>query len=139
MDEAVILFDEICNSKWFQKTSMILFLNKKDLFREKLPTNPFRNEEEGRYTDFDGPHVEPDTPSATIGTPEYEDCYEAASQYLLKLFISRKKNPNKKIYSHITEATNTDNVSHVFDACRDVVLRDNLAMGGFFASSDGGV
>ena len=37
MDEAVILFDEICNSRWFKNIGMILFLNKRDLFREKLP------------------------------------------------------------------------------------------------------
>merc|ERR1712107_975016 len=42
MDEAIILFDEICNSKWFKRTNMILFLNKKDLFEEKLLTTPFR-------------------------------------------------------------------------------------------------
>ena len=36
MHEAIQLFDEICNSKWFQNTSMILFLNKKDLFEEKI-------------------------------------------------------------------------------------------------------
>ncbi len=28
MHEAIQLFDEICNSKWFKSTSMILFLNK---------------------------------------------------------------------------------------------------------------
>ena len=27
------MFDEICNSSWFVKTSIILFLNKSDLFR----------------------------------------------------------------------------------------------------------
>jgi len=35
MQEALTLFDEICNSKWFLKTSMIIFLNKIDLFKEK--------------------------------------------------------------------------------------------------------
>eukprot|EP01091_Cochliopodium_minus_P016414 TRINITY_DN613_c0_g1_i1.p1 TRINITY_DN613_c0_g1~~TRINITY_DN613_c0_g1_i1.p1 ORF type:complete len:276 (-),score=69.30 TRINITY_DN613_c0_g1_i1:202-1029(-) len=35
MEEACQLFDEICNSQWFLKSSMILFLNKKDLFEEK--------------------------------------------------------------------------------------------------------
>lgn len=35
-DESMKLFDEICNSKWFQSTSIILFLNKKDLFEEKI-------------------------------------------------------------------------------------------------------
>ena len=30
------LFDSICNNKWFTDTSIILFLNKKDLFEEKI-------------------------------------------------------------------------------------------------------
>ena len=29
MDEAISLFDQIVNSKWFKQTAMILFLNKK--------------------------------------------------------------------------------------------------------------
>merc|ERR1712146_292944 len=33
--EAVELFNEICNSKWFIQTAMILFLNKRDLFEMK--------------------------------------------------------------------------------------------------------
>lgn len=37
MTEALTLFDSICNSKWFSSTSMILFLNKIDLFKDKLP------------------------------------------------------------------------------------------------------
>jgi len=36
MHEAVNLFGEICNSRWFGKIDMILFLNKEDLFREKI-------------------------------------------------------------------------------------------------------
>ena len=40
MQEALTLFDSICNSKWFTSTSMILFLNKVDLFKEKLTKSP---------------------------------------------------------------------------------------------------
>lgn len=36
MKESLLLFDEICNSRWFADTSIILFLNKDDLFREKI-------------------------------------------------------------------------------------------------------
>lgn len=36
MIEAVNLFKEICNNKFFANSSMLLFLNKKDLFAEKV-------------------------------------------------------------------------------------------------------
>lgn len=42
MIESMRLFDSICNSKWFVDTSIILFLNKKDLFEEKIKTSPLR-------------------------------------------------------------------------------------------------
>ena len=32
------LFDDIVNSKWFQATNIVLFLNKSDLFAEKIKT-----------------------------------------------------------------------------------------------------
>ena len=36
MRESLLLFDEICNSHWFRNTTFILFLNKTDLFKEKI-------------------------------------------------------------------------------------------------------
>jgi len=50
MQEALTLFDSICNSKWFVKTSIILFLNKIDIFKEKLLTSPLNQ----FFPDFDG-------------------------------------------------------------------------------------
>jgi guanine nucleotide-binding protein subunit alpha len=40
MMEALVLFDSIVNSRWFQRTSIILFLNKLDVFRNKLSRSP---------------------------------------------------------------------------------------------------
>ena len=40
MMESMKLFDSICNNKWFVDTSIILFLNKKDLFAEKIRQSP---------------------------------------------------------------------------------------------------
>jgi hypothetical protein len=40
MQESLNLFDSICNNKWFTDTSIILFLNKKDLFEEKIKKSP---------------------------------------------------------------------------------------------------
>ena len=40
MMESMKLFDSICNNKWFTDTSIILFLNKKDLFGAKITHSP---------------------------------------------------------------------------------------------------
>ena len=40
MNESMKLFDSICNNKWFTETSIILFLNKKDLFSDKITKSP---------------------------------------------------------------------------------------------------
>lgn len=40
MHESLMLFDSICNNKFFIDTSIILFLNKKDLFGEKIKKSP---------------------------------------------------------------------------------------------------
>ena len=37
MAESLELFDSIINSRWFLRTSIILFMNKIDVFRNKLP------------------------------------------------------------------------------------------------------
>jgi guanine nucleotide-binding protein G(i) subunit alpha len=60
MIESMKLFDSICNSKWFVETSIILFLNKKDLFEEKITKSPLticfpeytgnKNEKNKKYT-----------------------------------------------------------------------------------------
>ncbi|RCI06499.1 hypothetical protein CU098_013283 [Rhizopus stolonifer] len=40
MHEALMLFDTTCNSHWFVKTSMILLLNKIDIFKNKITYSP---------------------------------------------------------------------------------------------------
>lgn len=41
--ESLVLFDSVVNSRWFMRTSIILFLNKVDLFRAKLAKSPLGN------------------------------------------------------------------------------------------------
>jgi GTPase SAR1 family protein len=128
--EALLLFEEIANSKWFKQTSIILFLNKRDLFAEKICEVPFRGE--GRFDDFKGPHVQPGTHSAIVGTEEHKACYDAAVNYLKEAFLARnKQQATKEIYTHVTCATDTKNVEVVFNACKDIILKSNLHGSGF--------
>lgn len=36
LQESLKLFTDICNSQWFNTTSVILLFNKEDLFKEKI-------------------------------------------------------------------------------------------------------
>lgn len=43
MQESLVLFESVINSRWFLRTSVILFLNKIDIFKQKLPKVPLVN------------------------------------------------------------------------------------------------
>lgn len=53
MHESLKLFDSICNNKWFTDTSIILFLNKKDLFEEKIKKSPLTV----CFPEYNGMHI----------------------------------------------------------------------------------
>jgi GTPase SAR1 family protein len=105
MVEALNLFEEICNSRWFRDTSMILFLNKRDLFAEKVKKVPLSV----CFTEYAGPNT-----------------YEAGTVFIKDQFESKNRNPEKQVYSHITCATDTDNVAAVFNAVKDIIIRKSL-------------
>lgn len=113
MVEALDLFEDICNNAYFQNSSMILFLNKKDLFEEKIKKKNIRDYP--AFADYKGP-----------------DCdYEAGVNYFLNMFLAKNRNKERPIYHHVTCATDTRNVRVVFDACKDIILRENLKNSGF--------
>jgi len=103
--EALALFDDICNSKWFRNTSMILFLNKRDLFEEKLPKVPLNS----IFFDYMG-----------------DNSFASASKWLADQFQARNMNTSKVVYTHVTCATDTSNVSMVFNAVKDIIIRKSL-------------
>lgn len=112
MHESLQLFDSICNSQWFIDTSIILFLNKKDLFAEKIKTSPL-----------------------TICFPNYdgEQNYQDTSNFIRQKFedVNRRKT-SKSIYTHFTCATDNTNIRVVFDAVIDVIIKTNLKDCGLF-------
>ncbi|KNZ76090.1 Guanine nucleotide-binding protein subunit alpha [Termitomyces sp. J132] len=106
MQEALTLFDSICNSRWFVKASIILFLNKIDLFSEKLPRSPLSD----YFPDFTGGND-----------------YDAACEYLLHRFVSLNQSAaTKQIYAHYTCATDTQQIKFVLSAIQDILLQLHL-------------
>lgn len=107
MRESLLLFDSICNSKWFKKTSIILFLNKTDIFREKIEHNHLLSE---TFPEFKGANT-----------------YQQASQFLLQQFLAlNKESETKQIYSHFTCATDTAQMEFVMNAVSDIIIQNCL-------------
>jgi GTPase SAR1 family protein len=109
MHESLKLFKEICNSKWFTQTSMILFLNKQDIFQEKI-----------KRIDLN------------VCFPEYTGGkdYAKAVKFITDKFLAQNENPAKIIYPHVTTATDTNNITVVFNASKDIILRKALDSAG---------
>lgn len=113
MQEALTLFDSICNSRWFIKTSIILFLNKIDRFREKLPISPMKN----YFPDYEGTSLERHFLCISINlTLVGGDDYNAACDYILNRFVSLNQSETKQIYTHFTCATDTTQIRFVMAA-----------------------
>lgn len=51
---------------------------------------------------------------------------KAAREFILKMFVDLNPDPEKVIYSHITCATDTENIRFVFAAVKDTILQLNL-------------
>lgn len=109
MHESIMLFDALLNSKWFQKVPFILFLNKIDLFEQKVKRTPIRK----YFPDYQG----------RIGDAE------AGLQYFEKLFLSLNRS-NKPIYVKRTCATDSQTMKFVLSAVTDMIIQQNMKRSG---------
>ncbi|KAI8872284.1 G protein alpha subunit [Ramicandelaber brevisporus] len=102
--ESLLLFDSIINSRWFLRTSVILFLNKIDIFKEKIVRIPM-----SKYF------------------PEYAggDDVHKAVRYILWRFVQLNR-AGLYLYTHVTQATDTSNIRLVFAAVKETILQNAL-------------
>ncbi|NP_001083750.2 guanine nucleotide-binding protein subunit alpha-14 [Xenopus laevis] len=106
MEESKALFKTIITYPWFQNSSVILFLNKKDLLQEKIMYSHLID----YFPEFTGPKQDS----------------QAARDFILKLYQDQNPDKEKVIYSHFTCATDTENIRFVFAAVKDTILQLNL-------------
>jgi GTPase SAR1 family protein len=110
MSEALDLFSQICNEKCLKNTSLILFLNKSDLFAEKLKKVSISVFDPG----YKGPPHD----------------LEASIRHIENIFHAQNHNKEREIYTHVTCATDQENVKKVFLSVRDIIIRQSLKSGG---------
>ncbi|CAD5223772.1 unnamed protein product [Bursaphelenchus okinawaensis] len=109
--ESMRLFESVCNSRWFINTSMILFLNKKDLFAEKIQNISIRS----AFPDYKGPQT-------------YDDCIS----FIRSKFEALNSNPRKTVYVHQTCATDTNQVQLILDSVISMIIQSNLHKSGLY-------
>ncbi|CDZ96572.1 guanine nucleotide-binding protein alpha-2 subunit [Phaffia rhodozyma] len=107
MQEALMLFDSICNSQWFLQTSIILFLNKDDLFREKVRGPSLIRD---YFPDYQGPPND----------------YIQGREFFQKKFSRLNRSSTKDVYCHFTCAVDTNMLRAVMVAVTDIILRRSL-------------
>lgn len=104
LEESLILFDSVVNSRWFARTSIVLFLNKIDVLAEKLPYSPLEN----HFPDYTGGNN-----------------INKAAKYILWRF-NQVNRSGLSIYPHVTQATDTSNIQLVFAAIKETILENSL-------------
>jgi len=100
MSESLKLFKDISSLSWFQDTPIILFLNKLDLFEEKIQKIPLTV----YFTDYAGPQTAED-----------------GAKYIQQQFLAQVVN-KKSVYVYKSVATSTDNIQFLFKAAKDIMI-----------------
>jgi guanine nucleotide-binding protein subunit alpha, other len=106
MHEAFMLFESLVNGEWFKDKPIILFLNKIDLFREKLAVSPIS----AHFPDYQGK----------------DNDEEAAKKYFANRFKAINKNTQREIYIFFTNATDTTLLKSTMQAVQDMLIQKNL-------------
>jgi len=104
MEESKALFRTIITYPWFTNSSVILFLNKKDLLEEKIMHSHLVD----YFPEFDG------LKKFLSKLVFFNDFYfsigpkrdaQAAREFILKMYVDLNPDSDKIIYSHFTCAT----------------------------------
>jgi len=108
LEESLTLFSRVSRDKFLKEVPFIVFLNKADLFTEKIKTQPLSN----YYSDYDD-FVK------KLSRPDLSD-FDAGCEYMADRFDKVFK--GCRLYTFVTCALNTDNCRKVFSAVNDAII-----------------
>ena len=108
MRESLLLFETILDYVYFQTTNVILFLNKKDVLKEKLDAGKKISQ---YFPEFPGP----------------EGDYDAAVAFFKEEFLSKNEadDQDRQVFVHETCATDEQNI-RVVDVVVQATILDEI-------------
>jgi len=109
MTEAIHLFDEIVNYPLFQNRTIVIFLNKTDLFAQKIQTSDLSQ----LFPDYTGGKN-----------------YDAGCSFIRDRFVEKSRS-RVKPYVHFTCALDSKNIEFVIRSVRDKLMRSTMDDMGF--------
>ncbi|CAM1500629.1 Fc.00g097910.m01.CDS01 [Cosmosporella sp. VM-42] len=96
LQDALLLFGTLFNSPSLSRTKFILFLNKADIFKEKLLVTPLNH----HFPDYSG-----------------GDDFREALTYIVDRFANIGHDGTKQVYAHITCSLDTTQMRFIMAAC----------------------
>ena len=115
MVETLGLFESICNNQCFNKASMILFLNKLDVFSIKI-RDPNCTPLTACFRNFSGSL----------------DSIPDACEFIKEEFEGSYHNTKKQVFTHFTCATDTDQIRSVFIVITDMLIKEMIELCGLY-------
>lgn len=109
--DSLDLFEGLLTLPWFKDTNILLFLNKSDLFAEKIQ----RLELSDYFDDYD---------------PEENTNFAHGVEFLKEKYLARNHDPTRTVYVQHTDATDTVMVKFVWDSAQDIIVHRNLQTAG---------
>ncbi|KAK5851564.1 hypothetical protein PBY51_023110 [Eleginops maclovinus] len=107
LQESLALFKTILSYTWFQNSTTILFLNKKDLLEEKITRSHLAT----YFPAFKGPRGDA----------------KAAQEFILQMYVKNHSGHPKNLYKHFTCATDRKNIEIVFNSVKDTIFREYIS------------
>ncbi|KAJ3222426.1 hypothetical protein HDU81_009889 [Chytriomyces hyalinus] len=109
--DSLNLFGTVCNHPLFKKTSLILFMNKIDVFKAKLK----RSEISSYFPEYQG-----------------RNTYHDGCEFFVNLFLDMTKYKENKVYIHFTWATDTRQISKIIHSVNMIIAGSVMRDSEFF-------
>jgi hypothetical protein len=149
MVEALELFRSICNNRAFANTSVMLFLNKKDIFEEKLQYSDIASQRP--FADYGGPPKDFNT-GVLYFIDKFKDCLindEITDSFIQACTATDTTNSKSESfifeyllrYSYVVNTNRIHSfhsinlVEFVLDSTRTIIMTDNLRRSGFLGAN----